>query len=49
MPWAKPPSPTIMLGILVGRAASLTAAECLFRGTLLTLFAGYLKDEIAQV
>ena len=49
MPWTTPPNPLTMLGVVIGRAASLSAAECLFRGTLLTLFARFVQDEVAQV
>ena len=49
MPWAQPTPPLTMLGVVLGRAASLAAAECLFRGTLLSLLAGSIRDGVVQV
>jgi len=38
-----------MLAVVIGRAVSLTAAECLFRGTFLGLLAKQITEDVAKV
>jgi len=48
MPWSSPFPPPTMLAVVIGRAVSLTAAECLFR-TFLGLLAKQITEDVAKV
>ena len=49
MPWSPPLPPSAMVAVVLGRTASLMAAECLFRGTLLGLMARGINEDVARV